>query len=220
MAEQYHRILQKHGTGKESHIPPEICEKLGVDAGDDIIYEVGPGDDVRLKTGNAVNKKGKGKTNDKKIKQKERKIVPPSIPCPECSQPTIWADDMLTCENCDERFIIKTLDLELEQEQQNKELEQQNQELEQQNRKLKHQNQKLEQQNQKLEGWVLDKQERRIEKLEVEAESLTLKDKESHKSKQNDEDESNWGLLGELVGATKEFLFGSENDDNGDDDLI
>ena len=56
MTEQHYlRKLQKHGTGRESHYPPEVCEALGIDAGDDVDFVIGPGNNVALrKPGNAA----------------------------------------------------------------------------------------------------------------------------------------------------------------------
>lgn len=50
MTEQHYlRKLQKHGTGRESHYPPEVCEALGIDAGDDVDFVIGPGNKVALR---------------------------------------------------------------------------------------------------------------------------------------------------------------------------
>jgi len=42
----YSRKVQKHGTGREIHIPPEICKGLGITEGDDIEFDLEPGDNV------------------------------------------------------------------------------------------------------------------------------------------------------------------------------
>lgn len=50
MTEQHYlRKLQRHGTGRESHYPPEVCEALGIDAGDDVDFVIGPGNNVALR---------------------------------------------------------------------------------------------------------------------------------------------------------------------------
>lgn len=50
MTEKHHlRKLQKHGTGRESHYPPEVCEALGIDAGDYVDFVIGPGNNVALR---------------------------------------------------------------------------------------------------------------------------------------------------------------------------
>jgi len=46
MIEQYLRKVQDHGTGKETRIPPEICEGLDITNGDDIEFDLEPGDNI------------------------------------------------------------------------------------------------------------------------------------------------------------------------------
>ncbi len=40
MSKDYVRKLQNHGTGKEMRVPPEVCEKLGIDGGDDVSFGI------------------------------------------------------------------------------------------------------------------------------------------------------------------------------------
>ncbi|MBW2605326.1 MAG: hypothetical protein JRE28_13615 [Deltaproteobacteria bacterium] len=40
MAEKYMRKLQRHGTGSEIHVPPEVCERLGVKKSDTIEFDL------------------------------------------------------------------------------------------------------------------------------------------------------------------------------------
>jgi len=55
MTEQHYlRKLQKHGTGRESHYPPEVCEALGIDAGDDVDFVIGPGNNVALRKSGTI----------------------------------------------------------------------------------------------------------------------------------------------------------------------
>jgi len=71
MTEQHYlRKLQKHGTGRESHYPPEVCEALGIDAGEDVDFVIGPGNIVTLrKPGNTAT-----------VEQDQQKVNSPMDP--------------------------------------------------------------------------------------------------------------------------------------------
>jgi len=58
MIEQYLRRVQNHGTGKETRIPPEICEGLGIKNGDKIQFDLDPGDNIAIlrKAGTSDNR--------------------------------------------------------------------------------------------------------------------------------------------------------------------
>lgn len=67
MAEHYLRKVQKHGTGKETRIPPEVCKQLGIMNGGDIEFSLKPGVD-----GVTLRKAG---TSDKRQGKKPRKRI-------------------------------------------------------------------------------------------------------------------------------------------------
>lgn len=46
MKNQYLRKVQNHGTGKETRIPPEICENLGITGEDKIQFNLEPSNSV------------------------------------------------------------------------------------------------------------------------------------------------------------------------------
>jgi len=72
MTEQHYlRKLQRHGTGRESHYPPEVCEALGIDAGDDVDFVIGPGNNVVT-----LRKPGNSAT----IKQDQQQVNSPMDP--------------------------------------------------------------------------------------------------------------------------------------------
>ena len=71
MSEQYVRKVQEHGTGKETRIPPEVCEKLGITDGGEIEFDLESG--VGVVT---LRKAGQGKTPSKPLgAEKPKKAI-------------------------------------------------------------------------------------------------------------------------------------------------
>ncbi|MBA7605987.1 hypothetical protein ES703_13123 [subsurface metagenome] len=82
MTEQYLRKLQVHGTGKQSRIPPEVCNYLEMPDGGDLAYELGPGRNVvtMRKAGTAGNGEDNEQTNAAAIERGQHQANSPMNP--------------------------------------------------------------------------------------------------------------------------------------------
>jgi len=68
MTEQHFlRRLQRHGSGRESHYPPEVCKALGIDAGDDVDFVIGPGNNVALRKPGTIQQQVNSPMNPEKM---------------------------------------------------------------------------------------------------------------------------------------------------------
>lgn len=77
MSTEYVRKLQDHGTGKEIRVPPEVCEKLGIDSGDDVSFDLDLNHDVVIltKPGTRANRKPEQQIKAIALEQGQQKFI-------------------------------------------------------------------------------------------------------------------------------------------------
>ncbi|TKJ24676.1 MAG: hypothetical protein CEE41_05315 [Hadesarchaea archaeon B3_Hades] len=77
MSIEYVRKLQDHGTGKEIRVPPEVCEKLGINGGDDVSFDLDLNNDVVIltKQGTQANRKPEQQIKAVALEQGQQKVI-------------------------------------------------------------------------------------------------------------------------------------------------